>query len=72
MKKLYILFLVVFYNSMGTAQTGIKVVFETQNEIKEESLKGIPTYLRATALQQVRSMKKESVMFLQDGKVGFG
>ena len=71
MKKLYILFLVVFYNSMGTAQTGIKVVFETQNEIKEESLKGIPAYLRATALQQVRSMKKESVMFLQDGKVYF-
>jgi hypothetical protein len=55
------------YFIISTAQT-VSKYFETQNEIKEECLKGIPAYLRATALQQVRSMKKESVMFLQDGR----
>jgi ferritin len=54
------------YFIISTAQT-VSKYFETQNEIKEECLKGIPAYLRATALQQVQSMKK-AVMFLQDGR----
>ena len=68
-KLLFIMFILIGFDSY--AQTAIKISFETQTIIKEESLKSIPVHIRAAALQQLLSIKKQSIMIIQDRKVYF-
>jgi hypothetical protein len=40
------------------AQTGITILFETQTNLKEDAVKGLPAYIRASALKQLQSIKR--------------
>jgi hypothetical protein len=53
------------------AQTGITILFETQTNLKEDAVKGLPAYIRASALKQLQSIKEESFMTIQGDKVYF-
>ncbi|MFN7099521.1 MAG: GLPGLI family protein [Flavobacterium sp.] len=53
----------------GYSQSAIKVSFETQTKHSETSLKSVPEHIRIAALQQLNSLKKESVMTVQDNIV---
>jgi hypothetical protein len=39
------------------AQTGITILFETQTNLKEDAVKGLPAYI-ASALKQLQSIKE--------------
>lgn len=69
MKNIFLLVIFVFFSSAISAQTGIKVFFETQKTIKEESLNYLPVHIRAAALKQLQSIKEESYMLIQNNKV---
>lgn len=69
MKNIFLLIIFVFFSIHLSAQTGIKVFFETQKTIKEESLNYLPSHIRAAALKQLQSIKEESYMLIQNNKV---
>ena len=69
MKNIFLLVIFVFFSSAISAQTGIKVFFETQKTIKQESLNYLPSHIRAAALKQLQSIKEESYMLIQNNKV---
>lgn len=69
MKKLILCIVVNFYCIISYSQTAIKVLFDTNTVVKEESLKDLPVHIRAAALQQLNSIKKKSVMIIQDNIV---
>tara|TARA_R110000868_G_scaffold118107_1_gene313441 strand:- start:502 stop:1149 length:648 start_codon:yes stop_codon:yes gene_type:complete len=71
MRKFILFIFLCFYSICGNSQTGIKVIFETRRVITEESVKSIPAQLRADFVKQYNSIKKESSMYLQEGKVFF-
>jgi hypothetical protein len=48
------------------AQTGITILFETQTNLKEDAVKGLPAY--KSALKQLQSIR-ESFMTIQGDKV---
>lgn len=60
-----------FISTAGYCQSAIKVSFEVQTRYNEASLKSIPAHIRAAALQQLNSIKKESVMTVQGSIVYF-
>jgi hypothetical protein len=51
------------------AKTGITILFETQTNLKEDAVKGLPAYIRASALKQLQSIREE--LFIQGDKVYF-
>lgn len=69
MKKLILCIVVNFVCMICYSQTAMKVFFETNTVVKEESLKDLPVHIRAAALQQLNSLKKESIMTVQDNIV---
>lgn len=66
---LVVLFSLCFFQV--NAQTAIAILFETQTNLKEDAVKGLPAYIRASALKQLQSMKEESFMTIQGDKVYF-
>jgi GLPGLI family protein len=68
-KLLFIIALLFFARSYS--QKNIKIIFEEQMLVKEESLIGVPEHLRAKFVKQVESIKSESYMYIQNGKVYF-
>ncbi|MBG6060352.1 GLPGLI family protein [Flavobacterium sp. CG_9.1] len=71
MKKLILYIVVNFVCIISYSQTAIKVFFDTNTVVKEESLKDLPVHIRAAALQQLNSIKKESAMIVQGNTVYF-
>nr|WP_309760143.1 GLPGLI family protein [Flavobacterium sp.] len=69
MKKLILCIIVNFFCIISYSQTAIKVLFDTNTVVKEESLKDLPVHIRAAALQQLNSIKKKSVMIIQGSVV---
>jgi GLPGLI family protein len=69
MKKLILCIVVNFVCMICYSQTAMKVFFETNTVVKEESLKDLPVHIRAAALQQLNSLIKESVMTVQNNIV---
>jgi GLPGLI family protein len=66
---LVVLFSLCFFQV--NAQTAIAILFETQTNLKEDAVKGLPAYIRASALKQLQSIKGESFMTIQGDKVYF-
>jgi hypothetical protein len=52
------------------AQTGITIYLK-HRILKEDAVKGLPAYIRASALKQLQSIKEESFMTIQGDKVYF-
>jgi len=71
MKQIFLSILLALMFSATYSQTAIKVMFQTQTVYKEELLKSMPVHIRAAALQQLNSIKKESFMTVQSNKVYF-
>lgn len=69
MKNVLLLIIFSFVCFHCTAQKKIKIIFETQTIIKEESLKKLPEYIRADAVKQLQSVRKVSYMTIQSNKV---
>lgn len=69
MKKLILCIVVNFVCMICYSQTAMKVMFDTNTVVKEESLKDLPVHIRAAALQQLNSIKKKSVMIIQGSVV---
>lgn len=67
--------LLVILISLGffqiNAQKAIAILYETHTNLKEDALKGLPAYIRASALKQLQSIKGESFMTIQGDKVYF-
>lgn len=69
MKSIFLIIICSLFSIAISAQTGIKVFFETQKTIKEESLNNLPVHIRATALKQLQSIKEKSYMLIQNNMV---
>ncbi len=63
--------IILFTFFSGFSQSAIRVSYETQTIHTEESLKAIPAHIRATVLQQLNSIKKESYMIVHNNIVYF-
>jgi GLPGLI family protein len=61
----------LLYLTNSYSQKNFKIVFESHTEMKEESLKSIPVHLRAKFVEQLKSLKKESWMSVQNSIVYF-
>ena len=69
MKILFLSSMLLLLSVTGYSQSAIRISFETQTKHSETSLKAIPVHIRAAVLQQLNSIKKESVMTIQNDVV---
>lgn len=71
MRLLFLFSVMLCLSLTGYSQSAIRVSFETQTIHKEASLRSFPAHIRAAALKQLNSIKKESFMTVQGNKVYF-
>jgi GLPGLI family protein len=69
MKILFLSSMLLLLSITGYSQSAIRISFETQTKHSETSLQAIPAHIRAAVLQQLNSIKKESVMTIQNDVV---
>jgi GLPGLI family protein len=70
MGKFFLIIALLFLTN-SYSQKNFKIVFEGHSVIQEERLKSIPEHLRAKFVEQLKSLKKESCMSVQNSKVYF-